>query len=98
MRLLGQKTLTKLKEKNKGNKKLGEAIDRLIKDLTAAVWKNQADLFSIRNDADSAHPEGFYFFDIDVHRTNDPARIWGRCRGHRYLGRNTQRVRRHLQE
>ena len=69
MRLTGKPKLLKLRDKNKGNKKLKEAIDQLIKDIEGATWKTQADIVAARPDADSAHPDGFYFFDIAVHRS-----------------------------
>jgi hypothetical protein len=69
MTLTGKPKLLKLKTKNKGNKKLREAIDQLIKDIEQSTWKTQADLAGDRPDADSVHPDGFYFFDIAVYRT-----------------------------
>ncbi|MFC2186591.1 type II toxin-antitoxin system HigB family toxin [Fulvivirgaceae bacterium LMO-SS25] len=32
-------------------------------------WTKSADLKAIRPDADCVHSDGFYFFDLNVHRT-----------------------------
>ncbi len=68
MRVLGKKIIVKVKHKNIGNKKLCTEIDRLITDLETFDPKNQ-DITEIRNDADCVHSDGFYFFDIHIHRT-----------------------------
>jgi hypothetical protein len=65
MRVIGRKVLVKLKKKNTGNRQLCDAIDKLINDLETF---NPPGFRAIRKDADSVHPEGFYFFDIDMHR------------------------------
>ena len=69
MRLIGKKHLEKLKRKNKGNTSLSKEIDRLIDDIEKNEWKNQIQLKEARNDADCIHGDGFYFFNIAVHRT-----------------------------
>lgn len=69
MRLTNLKILTKLKKKNIGNVKLTKAIDELIYDFEKNSFKTFAELKRIRNDADKVHADGFYFFDIYVHRT-----------------------------
>lgn len=69
MRLINKKKLEKLKRKNKGNKPLCESIDELIEDIEVNNWKNQTELKNTRNDADSVHSDGFYFFNINIHRT-----------------------------
>jgi mRNA interferase HigB len=48
---------------------LTKAIDQLIKDIDENNWKNQTELNKTRNDADIVHSDGFYFFNINVHRT-----------------------------
>lgn len=68
MRILGKKTILKLKKKNIGNKKLGSEIDKLITDLET-FNPSEKSLNDIRSDADCVHSDGFYFFDINVHRT-----------------------------
>jgi hypothetical protein len=68
MRVVGRKVLVKIKKKNTGNNPLCDAIDKLINDLESFNPKNTG-LKKIRKDADSVHSEGFYFFDIDLHRT-----------------------------
>ncbi len=68
MRVLGKHKLLKAKKKNIGNKKLCNAIDELIYDLEAFEPDKQ-NIGDIRKDADCVHTDGFYFFDINVHRT-----------------------------
>jgi|SRR5690554_4365453 len=68
MRILGRKVIVKLKKKNIGNKKLCNAIDKLIRDIENFNPKLQ-DLKAVRKDADCVHSDGFYFFDIHFHRT-----------------------------
>lgn len=45
------------------------AIAKLIKDIEENEWKNQTELNESRSDADCVHSDGFYFFNISVHRT-----------------------------
>ena len=68
MRIIGKKTILKLKKKNIGNQKLCAEIDTLICDLER-FNSREASLHDIRSDADCVHSDGFYFFDIHVHRT-----------------------------
>lgn len=68
MRILGKKTLLKVKKKNIGNKKLCAEIDQLIIDLET-FNPGEKSLYDIRSDADCVHSDGFYFFDIHIHRT-----------------------------
>jgi mRNA-degrading endonuclease HigB of HigAB toxin-antitoxin module len=69
MRLTNKKILEKLKRKNKGNVPLTKAINKLIKDVDENDWKDQTELNETRQDADNVHSDGFYFFNINVHRT-----------------------------
>ena len=69
MRLINKKILEKLKRKNRGNIPLNKAIDQLIKDIDENNWKNQTELNKTRKDADNVHSDGFYFFNINIHRT-----------------------------
>lgn len=69
MKLLRIQKLNKLKNKNRGNIKLIKAIDKLISDIESANWKNPIDIKETRPDADCIHSDGFYFFDLNVHRT-----------------------------
>lgn len=69
MELLRKDKLVKLKKKNKGNKKLILAIDKLILDIEKSNWKNSVDIKLIRPDADKIHSDGFYFFNLNIHRT-----------------------------
>jgi mRNA-degrading endonuclease HigB of HigAB toxin-antitoxin module len=59
----------KIKTKNRGNTKLIKAIDKLISDIENANWTKQTDIKETRFDADCVHSDGFYFFDINIHRT-----------------------------
>lgn len=68
MRLIGKPKLLKLKRKNKGNTKLVRAIDQLIFDIELGKWENESDVKNNRPDADCVHNDGFYFFNIHIHR------------------------------
>lgn len=68
MELLRKHILFKLKSKNRGNTKLGKAIDELISDIENANWTKQTDIKESRLDADCVQSDGFYFFDINIHR------------------------------
>lgn len=68
MRVLGKKILLKIKKKNIGNKKLCDEIDRLLFDLESYL-PSFGLLRNIRNDLDCVHSDGFYFFNISIHRT-----------------------------
>lgn len=72
MDIIGKSTLMKLKKKNIGNRRLGAEIDQLIKDLEnfdSGNGRGIKQFLEIRPDADCVHSDGFYFFDINVHRT-----------------------------
>ena len=69
MKLYRKYKLIKLKQKNRGNKKLASAIDKLISDIESAQWTKKTDIKETRPDADCVHSDGFYFFDINIHRT-----------------------------
>ena len=69
LRLIGKPKLLKLKRKNKWNSKLVKAIDQLILDIELGNWKNEAEVKIKRPDADCVHNDGFYFFNINIHRT-----------------------------
>lgn len=60
--------LVKLKRKNKGNKFLCDEIDKLLKDLEK-FKPTHFKLGDIRKDADCVHNDGFYFFNINIHRS-----------------------------
>ena len=68
MRVTGKKVLLKLKFKNQGNLKLCKAIDQLIFTIEEKNWKTKEEIRADRSDADQVHTDGFYFFDINVHR------------------------------
>ena len=68
MRILGKKIILKIKKKNIGNKKLCTEIDKLLIDLEK-FNPNEQRINEIRSDADCVHNDGFYFFDIHIHRT-----------------------------
>jgi mRNA-degrading endonuclease HigB of HigAB toxin-antitoxin module len=69
MRVTGKKVLLRLKLKNQGNLKLCKAIDQLILTIETKNWKTKEEIKTDRPDADQVHADGFYFFDINVHRT-----------------------------
>lgn len=69
MELLRKDKLVKLKRKNRGNSKLINAIDKLISDIENSNWKTKKDILLIRPDADCVYSDGFYFFDLNIHRT-----------------------------
>ena len=68
MRIIGKKTILKIQKKNIGNRKLCAEIDKLINDLEK-FNPGEENINDIRNDADCVHSDGFYFFDINIHRT-----------------------------
>lgn len=68
MEIIGKPKLIKLKKKNVGNKVLAVEVDKLIADLEALDLKKEK-LTDIRGDADCVHSDGFYFFDLNVHRS-----------------------------
>ncbi len=69
MDLIRKDKLQKLKKKKRSNKKLCQKIDQLIDDIENALWSNPEDVKNDRPDADCVHTDGFYFFDIEIHRT-----------------------------
>ena len=69
MNLTNKPILLKLKHKNKGNTLLAEAIDDLIKIIEGRNWTSKVEILKDRPDADQVHKDGFYFFDIHIHRT-----------------------------
>ena len=69
MKLLRKDRLLKLKRKNQGNVKLSKAIERLIEDIEISEWNDKLELIESRPDSDRVHSEGFFFFDINIHRT-----------------------------
>ena len=48
---------------------MGSAIDDLINVIESKQWKSMEEIKADRSDADQVHPDGFYFFDIHIHRT-----------------------------
>ena len=69
MRLTNKQVLLKLKHKSKGNTLLCVAIDDLIETIESKNWKSKEEILKDRPDADQVHSDGFYFFDINIHRT-----------------------------
>ena len=50
-------------------RRLEKAIDKLIKDVDKARWKNKKEVKKDRPDADEVHNDGFYIIDISgAHR------------------------------
>ena len=69
MRLIAKKVLEKYKRKNRGNTKLAKQIDELIDIIEQSNIENPLALKQLRSDADCVHSEGFYFFNLAVHRS-----------------------------
>lgn len=69
MRLTQKSILLKVKQKNTGNIKLCKSNDDLISIIEDKSWKSKDDILRDRPDADQVHSDGFYFFDISIHRT-----------------------------
>ena len=69
MEIVGKKVLEKLKRKNKGNIPLIASIETLIKTIEENEFTTQSDILKLRPDADCVHKDGFYFFNINIHRT-----------------------------
>lgn len=67
MRIIGKKIILKVKIKNIGNQKLCNAIDKLIIDLENFDPKKE-NFREVWIDADCVHKDGFYFFNINIHR------------------------------
>lgn len=69
MNIVNRNLLERLKRKNRGNIKLIKAIDKLILDIQENEWDSQLELKKIRPDADCVHSDGFYFLNLNIHRT-----------------------------
>lgn len=69
MNVINKGLLERLKKKNIGNEKLAIEIDKLIFDIEQNNWESPIELKQSRPDADCVHSEGFYFFNINIHRT-----------------------------
>jgi len=67
--LVNKGILERLKKKSRGNIKLAKAVDKLILDIEQNEWDSPNELKHTRPDADCVHSEGFYFFDLNIHRT-----------------------------
>lgn len=48
---------------------MSNAIVKLITDIESNKCQNEKDLRKNRPDADCVHSDGFYFFNLNVHRT-----------------------------
>ena len=69
VKLLNQKLLKKHLDKNRGNKSLVKAIDKLIADFETNSINSVEELLHIRSDADKIHSNNFFFFNLKDHRT-----------------------------
>ncbi len=69
MKVTNKYILGKLIRKNRGNSKLVKSIEKLLDDLEKNNWQTPQDLIKIRPDADCVYGGGFYFFNINIHRT-----------------------------
>jgi len=68
MVVIGRKILLKLQKKNIGNRRLCNEIHQLLSDLEG-YSPDSGSILNSRRDADLVHADGFYFFDIHIHRT-----------------------------
>lgn len=69
MRILNKKLFIKYKKKNLGNNKLITDLNSLLLELEGNNWKNRIELKETIADVDCVHSDGFFFFNIDSHRT-----------------------------
>jgi len=67
--IINKGLLERLKRKSRGNVKLTKEIDKLILNLIENEWNSQLELKQSRPDADCVHSDGFYFFNLNIHRT-----------------------------
>jgi hypothetical protein len=67
--LANRSLLERFKKKNRGNAKLIKSIDKLINDILGNDWNSQLELKETRPDADNVHSDGFYFLNLNIHRT-----------------------------
>ncbi len=73
------------RHKCRGNEKHRLYGQTLISDIENADWTKKTDTKMSRPDDDCIHSDGFYFFDINIHRTmilivfedNEATVIWG---------------------
>ncbi len=66
--LVNRSLFERFKRKNRGNVNLNKTIDKLIEDIHTNNWDSQLELKQTRPDADCVHSDGFYFFNLNVHR------------------------------
>ena len=45
-----------------------KAVEQFKEDIAEASWENQQEMIKDRPDFDTAHPDGFFFVDLNVHR------------------------------
>ena len=74
MDIINEIIFIKLRKKKIRNRPLVRAIDRLIKDFKSANWNSEQEIYQYRPNADNVHNDGFYFFNIHVHRTRKMAK------------------------
>ncbi|QRR03560.1 type II toxin-antitoxin system HigB family toxin [Dyadobacter sandarakinus] len=68
MNVEGKDILFRFLKKNRGDSRLVDAATQLIKDLEEAEVKSLDHLYKLRNGVDKVHNDGFYFFDVNLHR------------------------------
>ncbi|MCF0061139.1 type II toxin-antitoxin system HigB family toxin [Dyadobacter chenwenxiniae] len=68
MQLDQKRILIKWQQKNRGNRKLTDAIDQLILDLENSEFTSYIDLLKERKDADQVHNQGVFFLNIENDR------------------------------
>jgi hypothetical protein len=69
MRVINKKIFFKLIQKNKGNVRLKKEIEMLLAELESSRIGSLEDLNTFRKDADKVHNDGFFFFNLHIHRT-----------------------------
>lgn len=69
MRIINKHILGKLIRKNRGNTKLINSVEQLIRDIEISSWESPGDLIKERPDADNVYGGEFYFFNLNIHRT-----------------------------
>ncbi|OQY03060.1 MAG: addiction module toxin RelE [Bacteroidetes bacterium 4572_117] len=69
MNIANKNILAKLIRKNQGNIRLLKAVKQLIKEIEESSWSTPHELVEKRPDADCVSSGGFYFFNINIHRT-----------------------------
>lgn len=68
MQIEEKRILTRWQYKHRGNRRLTDAIDKLIRDLEALEPDTYENLLKDRKDMDQVHSDGFFFFNVENDR------------------------------